>query len=192
MHPRKSSTFSSDPDDAEPLERTDFAICLKYLERKKNKTTNFQFYYLKLKSCHFHHEQMILWSLGCDWQSEVFIRHVCYLSGSAVCVHSFMGGWLFCEQLSKDKNQMIFCGINKQDIASFFKQMDTTASSFNNCHFMLFSNESDHFIDGFNLSSVYCHNTDWVNSLLNQLCIRFCPGSEPVASLHIKTNSKQK
>lgn len=105
MHPRKSSTFSSDPDDAEPLERTDFAICLKYLDRKRN--PNFQFYYLKLKSWHFHDEQMILWSLGCDWHSEVFIRYVCYLSGSAVCVHSFMGGWLFCERLSKDKNLMI-------------------------------------------------------------------------------------
>lgn len=31
MHPRKSSAFSSEPDDADPLERTDFAICLKYL-----------------------------------------------------------------------------------------------------------------------------------------------------------------
>lgn len=31
MHPRKSSAFSSEPDDADPLARTDFAICLKYL-----------------------------------------------------------------------------------------------------------------------------------------------------------------
>lgn len=31
MQPRKSSAFSSEPDDADPLARTDLAICLKYL-----------------------------------------------------------------------------------------------------------------------------------------------------------------
>lgn len=36
MHPRKSSAFSSEPDDADPLERTDFAICLKYLTRESS------------------------------------------------------------------------------------------------------------------------------------------------------------
>lgn len=33
MQPRKSSALSSEPDDAEPLDRRDFAICLKYLGR---------------------------------------------------------------------------------------------------------------------------------------------------------------
>lgn len=33
MQPRKSSALSSEPDDAEPLARRDFAICLKYLGR---------------------------------------------------------------------------------------------------------------------------------------------------------------
>lgn len=31
MQPRKSSAFSSEPDEADPLARTDLAICLKYL-----------------------------------------------------------------------------------------------------------------------------------------------------------------
>lgn len=31
IQPRKSSAFSSEPDDADPLARTDLAICLKYL-----------------------------------------------------------------------------------------------------------------------------------------------------------------
>lgn len=31
MQPRKSSAFSSEPEDADPLARTDLAICLKYL-----------------------------------------------------------------------------------------------------------------------------------------------------------------
>lgn len=34
MQPRKSSAFSSEPDDADPLARTDLAICLKYLTTK--------------------------------------------------------------------------------------------------------------------------------------------------------------
>lgn len=34
MQPRKSSAFSSEPDDADPLARTDLAICLKYLTMK--------------------------------------------------------------------------------------------------------------------------------------------------------------
>ena len=37
MQPRKSSAFSSEPDDADPLARTDLAICLKYLMRRKKK-----------------------------------------------------------------------------------------------------------------------------------------------------------
>ena len=37
IHPRKSSAFSSEPDDADPLARTDLAICLKYLITRRNK-----------------------------------------------------------------------------------------------------------------------------------------------------------
>lgn len=38
MQPRKSSAFSSEPDDADPLARTDLAICLKYLIKNTGKS----------------------------------------------------------------------------------------------------------------------------------------------------------
>lgn len=52
MQPRKSSAFSSEPDAAEPLARTDLAICLKYLliaskMQPKASHHGFVFYYQK-------------------------------------------------------------------------------------------------------------------------------------------------
>lgn len=47
MQPRKSSAFSSEPEDADPLARTDLAICLKYLaitSKKQGKASSHNLY----------------------------------------------------------------------------------------------------------------------------------------------------
>lgn len=48
MQPRKSSAFSSEPDDADPLARTDLAICLKYLVEHRFVFYNQTFQEMKL------------------------------------------------------------------------------------------------------------------------------------------------
>lgn len=48
MQPRKSSAFSSEPEDADPLARTDLAICLKYLVKHGSVFSDQTFQEIKL------------------------------------------------------------------------------------------------------------------------------------------------